>query len=99
MGKVAKIINGVMRQVDNDAAPTIYDEVYTAVGTVTSGTAVSLPSSRTYDSAELEVYFNTQRLVPVTDYNYVGSVPRTQVTFAFDLVITDKIRFRIDRNI
>lgn len=99
MGKVLRIVNGIPRQVDESASPVIYDEVVTINTTITTGTSLTLPSSRTYDSAELEIYLNTQRLVPLVDYNYVGSVPRTQVSFTFDLLNTDRIRYRIDRGV
>jgi len=97
MGRVLKLVNGIARQVDESASPTIYDEIYTAGGTVTTGTPITLPSGKTYDSSELEVWFNTQRLLPSSDYNYVGIVPRTQISFTFDLLSGDIIRFRIDR--
>jgi len=99
MGRVLKLVNGVPRQVDESASPTIYDEVSSINTTITTGTSVTLPSSRTYDSQELEVYLGVTRLIPLEDYNYVGSVPRTQVSFTFDLVDGDKIRFRIDRGV
>lgn len=97
MGRVLRLINGVARQVDEAASPTIYDEVMAINSTITTGTPVTLPASKTYNSLELEVYFNTQRLVPTEDYNYVGAAPRTQITFTFDLLNGDNLRFRIDR--
>lgn len=97
MGRVLRLINGVARHVDETAVTIIYDEVYDVPSTITTGSAVTLPASKTYDSAELEVYLNGQRLTYLLDYNYVGSSPRTQVSFTFDLLGTDVIRFRIDR--
>ena len=97
MGRVLRIVNGVQRQVDESASPTIYDEVTVLASPVSTGSAVTLPSAKTYTSAELEVYLNQIRLNPLTDYNYVGTAPRTQISFTFDLLATDKIRFRIDR--
>lgn len=97
MGKVLRLVNGVARHVEESAAPTIYDETLAIGSTISTGTPVTLPSSKTYDSLELEVYFNTQRLVPVVDYNYVGTAPRTQVSFTFDLLNGDSLRFRVDR--
>lgn len=98
MGNFLRLSSGVPRSFAESGTTTIYDEVYSVVSTITTGTGIPLPSSKTYDSAELEVYLNTQRVVPLTDYNYVGgSPPRTQVSFTFDLLAGDKIRFRIDR--
>lgn len=76
----------------------VYDES-TAIGvTVTTGTNVTLPASGTYTSGELEIYLNGQQLEDVIDYNFVGSPPRTQVQFTFDLVAGDVLRFRKDAN-
>jgi hypothetical protein len=97
MGRVLRIINGVARQVDESAAPTIYDEIINVGSTITAGTSVTLPASGTYNSAELEVYLNGQRLAVTEDYAYVGSPARTQVQFTFDLLAGDKVRFRVDR--
>lgn len=98
MGRVLRIINGVARSVDESGSVTIYDEVYSVVSTISTGTPLTLPASQTYTEDELEVYFDTERLIPVQDYNYVGSPLRTQVSFTFDLLVGDKIRFRIDRS-
>lgn len=101
MAKFTRIINGVLRQFDESGTPTIYDENVTiGGGGLTTGSPLSLPSSQTYNSSELEVYLNNVRLTPVLDYNYVGgSAPRTQVTFTFDLLVNEVVRFRIDRGI
>lgn len=101
MAKFTRIINGVLRQFDESGTPTIYDENVTiSSGGLTTGVSLTLPSSQTYDSNELEVYLNNVRLTPVLDYNYVGaSAPRTQVSFTFDLLVNEVVRFRIDRGI
>ena len=97
MGRFLRLANGVATSFDESSTPTIYDQTFTVGSTITSGTAITLPASGQYTAAELEVYFNGQR-VEITDaYNYVGSPPRTQITFTFDLVATDRIRFRVDR--
>ena len=76
----------------------VYDQT-TAIGsTITTGTNVTLPASGTYTSLELGIYLNGQQLEDVTDYNFVGSPPRTQVQFTFDLVAGDLLRFRKDAN-
>lgn len=99
MGKFLRLANGVMRSFDESSSPTIYDQNVTVGGSgLTTGQPITLPSSQTYDSQELEVYLNNVRLTPVLDYNYVGaSAPRTQVSFTFDLLANEVVRFRIDR--
>ena len=91
---------------DEAAAVTIYDEGLDVVsgspgageiqGPITTGTPVTLPSGKTYTANELKPILNGIPLEDVLDYNFVGSPPRTQVSFTFDLVIGDRIRFRID---
>jgi len=66
----------------------------TVSGTVTSGTEVSLPSGMTYTNYEVEIFLNGMRLSLTEDYAYVGSVPRSKVTFTFDLVDGDKLSFK-----
>jgi hypothetical protein len=100
MGKFLRLASGVVRSFDESSSLTIYDQNSTiGGGGLTTGVALTLPSAQTYDSAELEVYLNNVRLTPVLDYNYVGSVPRTQVSFTFDLLANEVVRFRIDRGI
>ncbi len=94
MGKFLRLSNGVARSFDEASTTPIYDESIDVGSIVTTGTPVTLPASGTYDSQELEVYFNGQVLDDVTDYNFVGIAPRTQVAFTFQLEIGDKIRFR-----
>lgn len=107
MAKFLRLSNGVPRSFDESASLTIYDQSLTVVasgaganqinGPVTAGTSVTLPGSQTYTSAELQIYLNGDRLEPVFDYTYVGSPLRTQVQFTFDLVVGDRVDFRIDR--
>lgn len=107
MAKFLRLSNGIPRSFNEGSSVTIYDQSLTVVtsgaganqinGPVTSGTSVTLPGSQTYTSAELQIYLNGDRLEPVFDYTYVGSPPRTQVQFTFDLVVGDRIDFRIDR--
>jgi hypothetical protein len=109
MARVTRIISGVLRSFDESSLPTIYDETLTLVvsapgageiiGPITTGTSVTLPNSGTYDSTELEIYFEGQKLTSVNDYTYVGVVPRTQVQFTFDLLVGDMLEFRKNRNI
>jgi len=94
MGKFLRLSNGVPRSFDESSSVTIYDQAIDVGSIITTGTAVTLPASGTYDSQELEVYLNGQVLDDVTDYNFVGTVPRTQVAFTFQLEVGDRIRFR-----
>lgn len=99
MTQFLTLVNGVPRMRSESSSLTIYDEeVEIGAGGLTTGTALSLPESGSYNSDELEVYLNGQRLDVLLDYNYYGTVPRTAVTFTFDLVHYDVIRFRIDRS-
>lgn len=67
------------------------------IGPITAGTAVTLPGSQTYNSTELNIFLNGQKLDAVVDYAYVGSVPRTQVTFVENMVVGDQLEFQIER--
>lgn len=103
-----KLINGVPRMTLIPSTTPIYDQSLLLVssspssgqilGPITTGTNISLPSAQTYNSSELEVYLNGDRLESVFDYNYVGAIPRTQIAFTFDLIVGDRIDFRIDRS-
>lgn len=94
MGKFLRLVNGIPRSFEEAAGTPIYDERFDVVSTITAGTNVTLPSSGTYDGQELEVYFNGQVLDDVIDFTFVGSPPRTQVQFTFNLEPGDVIRFR-----
>jgi hypothetical protein len=94
--------------IDESGTPTIYDDYVDIIagasnppnqlhGPVTAGTAITLPNGATYTGAEVEVYLSGQRIEDVIDYNYVGGGARTQISLTFDLVVGDRIRFRIDR--
>jgi hypothetical protein len=82
-------------RINQSADPfTIYDEIIAVGSTITTGTAITLPNSQTYTDVELEVYLNGQLLEDVSDYNYVGIAPRTQIQMTFDLIAGDRLRFR-----
>jgi len=98
MGRFLRLINGIPRSFDEASSIPIYDESLTVSSTITAGTNVALPLSGTYDGQELEVYCNGQVLDDIADYIFVGSPPRTQVQFTFDLITGDIIRFRKIRN-
>jgi len=98
MAKVLRLVNGLPRMIDEASSVVIYDETSViGPGGVTTGASFTLPAGRTYIGIELEIYLNGQRLEDVLDYNFVGSGSRTQVSFTFDLVQGDVVRFRIDR--
>ena len=92
-----RLQNGVPRMAVETVPPVIYDQGVDVGSPITSGTSITLPASQTYTSGELEVYLNGTRLESILDYTYVGSPPRTQIQFTFDLVVGDHYRFRIDR--
>ena len=97
--RVATLSGGVWRGTTISSLPTIYDQTYSVGSTITTGTAITLPASGTYSSAELEVYLNGQVMSPTTDYAYVGSIPRTQITLTFDAIAGDLIRFKVMREV
>lgn len=95
MGKFLRIVNGYPRAFDEGSATTIYDQSVDLVGTLTTGTAYTLPASGTYEGDELEVILDGQTLDSGSDFNFVGAGPtRTQVSFTFDLLAGDRLRFR-----
>lgn len=94
MAKYMTIESGIPKM--RDTASAIYTGDYDVLATIDANTPITLPSSKTYTSSELRVYLNGQLMDVVTDYNYVGSPPRTQISFVFDLVEGDSILFRID---
>lgn len=98
MAKKLTLVNGLPRMVDESASPTIYDETFSVGATISTGTPVTLPNSGTYSDEELEVRLNGVRMDSGSDYSFVGSPPRTQVTFTFDLVDGDVLNFRVDRS-
>jgi len=99
MAKKLALVSGVPRMVDESASPTIYDETWAVNSNISTGTPITLPNSGTYTSEELEIRLNGVRMDSGIDYNFVGSPPRTQVAFTFDLIDgEDTLNFRIDRS-
>lgn len=92
MSKVVRIISGIPRY--QEIGSSAYDQTYTAVGTITAGTSITLPASGTYSGSELSVFLNGSRMSYLEDYVYVGSGTRTQVQMLFDLVSGDLLVFR-----
>ena len=98
MAKFLRLINGIPRMVEESGIAGIYDEsTVIGVGGVSTGVGISLPLSQTYTGDELEVYLNGVRQEPVYDYTFLGVAPRTQVSFTFNLLQGEIVRFRIDR--
>jgi hypothetical protein len=107
MAKFTRLVNGFLRSFEESAAPAILEGSLTVVASgpgvneilaVTAGTSITLPASITYTSTELNVFFDGQKIIPGTDYNYVGSPPRTQISLTFDLAVGDVLFFEKERN-
>ena len=100
MSQALALVSGIprMQTVPASGSASVYDQTYIPTGTIAAGTAVTIPLSMTYTSDELQVFVNGSKLNLLYDYAYVGTAPRTQVTFTFDLYVTDKVDFRIDNS-
>jgi hypothetical protein len=72
-----------------DPGVSLYDQPFVLTSTITAGTAVTLPAGGTYTSTDLQITLNGQVLEDTFDYNWLGSPPRTQVSFTFDLIFVD----------
>ncbi len=111
MANKLELVNGLPRMTaESVALPTIYDESLLVVsgapgageitGPISTGTPITLPSAETYEGIELEVHIGGQVLEDVGDFNFVGAGPtRTQISFTFDIVVGDQIRFRKTRDL
>lgn len=107
MANFLRLVNGQMRSFAESSSLTIYDQPLTVVSgaaganqvsaPVTTGTAITLPSSGTYVGVELEVRLNGMRLEALYDYTYVGTGTKTQIALTFDLATGDRLDFRVDR--
>jgi len=98
MAKVLTFSSGIPRLID-EASTYTYEATYVVSSTISASTPIDLPDSETYDSSELSMYLNGLALEVTGDYDYVGSVPRTQITMTFDLVAGDRLKFRKEKNI
>lgn len=104
MGKFLRLSNGVPRSFEESGSVTIYDQTLTVVasspgageilGPIAASTAITLPASQTYTSGELELYVGSDRLNYLFDYVYVSA---SQISLTFQLIVGDRLRFRIDR--
>lgn len=97
MGLFTRIVNGYLRQYSESSTTPIYDQSVDIGSTISSGTPYTLPVSGTYVGDELEIYFNGQTLDSGTDFTFVGSGTKTQISFTFDLISGDHLRFRTIR--
>lgn len=114
MANALALVNGVPRQSVIPGTSLIYDSSVTIVtsggngsttlnGPITSGTAISLPSSGSYtlnvnSVPNVNIFLNGDRVESVIDWNTSGAGPTyTAVQFTFDLVVGDRIDFRIER--
>lgn len=105
MAKKLELLLGIPRMTNESSSPAIYDQTLKVVtsspgageiaGPISAGTPVTLPSGQTYTSNELEMYLSGNRLIPVFDYSHTSS---TSVSFTFQLIVGDVIRFRVDRS-
>lgn len=75
-------------------AKSIYDEVVNISASASSPVTITLPNGETYDSDELLVELRGQLLRPGIDYNFLGTLPRTQIEILRDVVNGDTIRIR-----
>ena len=64
-------------------------------GAVSAGTPITLPNDYTYTGDEMQVWCTNTSLDSGYDWNFVGSAPRTQISFTFELKSHDQIRIRI----
>jgi len=83
MASFLKLVNGI--PTTTEYVPTVYSQAYNVNSDLSSGVPVTLPSSGTYTSDELKVYVDGKRNYVTVDYSYVGSPPRTQVSFTYDV--------------
>ena len=84
-----------MREVPGTGTSGIYDEVFTVgVGGLAINDTITLPNSGTYESIDLEVYYNGQFLEEGQDYSYVGVNPRTQIQVLQAFAEGEELRFR-----
>ena len=107
-----RLSNGVARTFAESGAVLAYDQRVSVVasgasppasitGPITSGTAITLPSSGSYtlnvnNVATLQVYLNTVRLEQNYDWNTSGAGPTyTAITITFDLFAGDKLDLRV----
>jgi hypothetical protein len=102
-----QLINGLPRMASENSAPTVGGEYFDVVvsgasgqnqrneAQVTASTPVTIPNSATYTDNELIVLVNNIPQDNLLDFNWVGTAPRTQIFFTYNLKAGDHVRFRI----
>ena len=65
-------------------------------GVTSSGTVFTLPVSKTYTDKELTVWLNGVKLELASEWNTVGSPPRTQFSLTRDTIASDRIIVRTE---
>ena len=115
MANYLSLVNGVPRQSALPSNPLIYDQDVSVVasggngsttlnGPISSGTAITLPSSGSYtlnanSIANISVYLNGMRLEQTLDWTTSGSGPTyTAIQLTFGLVANDVLAIRSERN-
>ena len=93
MAKTLQLLNGIPRSVET-AVADLYDATYVVESPISSGTPITLPGSETYTDQELFVFLNDILQEVVLDYNYEDSPPRPEISFTFDLIAGDRVRFK-----
>lgn len=106
MSKLA-LINGLPRMQNENSAPTVINQYFDVVLSGASGqnqrneadctasTPITIPNSATYTDTELLVFVNNIPQDQLLDFNWVGTAPRTQIFFTYNLKAGDHVRFRI----
>lgn len=115
MANYLALVNGVPRQSVLPGTTLIYDQSIAIVtsgatppsslnGPVTTGTAITLPSSGSYtlnanSIANINVYLNGERLEQVFDWSTSGAGPTyTAIQLTFQLEVGDRLDIRSERS-
>jgi len=96
MANVLKLVNGIARMVG-----LVTGDIYEGTQIVPGGgysinDLVTLPDSGTYESKDLEVHLAGQFLEVDINYEYVGSVTRTQIKLLMDIAEGLRLQFRVE---
>ena len=107
MSYALSLINGLPRLISVGSSPTVVNDYFDVVvsgasgqnqrneAQVTASTTITLPNSISYDGTELLIFVNNIPQDQLLDFNWVGTAPRTQIFFTYDLKAGDHVRFRI----
>lgn len=75
-------------------AKSAYDEIVDIVANAVAPVIITLPNGETYQDDELWVELRGQLLRPGTDYTFLGTGARTQISILQDVVVGDSIRIK-----